>query len=171
VNLVKSLFFGSKADNSQIAIMSNLWFFYPYEEIFLQTRFTHPEIMNRMHWLFTQSSGIPGTDGIRGYMTGPNTFILESGLQEYGGVVGDNQVKIIVRMKRGPLLTLLIVSGILVLASLVAILSRPRHWDDNIVVPIVTLAVYFGLMMRMRYKTGIISTYLLQLLEAQRMMY
>ena len=148
--------------------MSFLSYLFPYEKIILTSALPQTEIMMRMNWLFTQSGGIPNSGGIRGWISGPNMFVLESSYLQFGGVVQNNGIWMTIRMKRNKLIWFLILSGFGLLAIVSIACSGHDDIADKLGPIFVVLLIYAGFMAYIVRQSMIIKRYLLHFLQANK---
>lgn len=146
--------------------MSALLYLFPYEKVTFTSNLPQQEIMTRMNWLFTKSGGIPGSGGMRGWISGPNMFVLESGFLQFGGVVQNNVTWITIRMKPGKMAWFLSLIGIGLLATVTSAITEYRSFADKLGPVFVVLLIYAGFTIYMGRQASIINRYLLHMLQA-----
>lgn len=147
--------------------MSFLSYLFPYEKLTLTSALPQSEIMSRMNWLFTQSGGIPGSGGIRGWLSGANMFVLESSYMQFGGVVQNNGVWLTIRMKRNKLAWFLVLIFLGLLSTTIAAIDESfKPMSDRIGPIFVVVLIYAGFTFYMIRQSRIIKRYLMQMLAA-----
>jgi hypothetical protein len=147
--------------------VSFISYIFPYEKLSLESRLQQNDIMTRMQWLMQQSSGIPGSGGIRGYFTGPNMFVLETSYIQFGGVVNGNQTSLVARMKPGKKTLFFVLLGLGLMSALIVPLSEPGKWQESPMVFGGIAILYSVYVIIMKKQIQVVRNYLVKLLESR----